>query len=120
MTATFSRPSVWLLLLGLIVLAALTLPAVLPKLYPTHPDHAESEAIRACAKDPANLMQIWVNASGERLNCLVKLPGDMVGDLVVQTCNRLAWVEITSYILGDGTLTEAVRVLRAKMCQRVY
>jgi len=90
-------------------------------MYSAHAEiHTEADKIRECFQDPANIKQIWLNSSGERLNCLVDIGNGKVGDLVLQWCKRAGWMEITSYVIGDGTLTEAIRVLRAKICTQVY
>lgn len=82
--------------------------------------HAEYETIRACAADPANLSQVWLNSSGERLNCLVQLPDGTLGNYVLQFCKNSGWMEITAYLIGDGSLKQAISILKAKACQQVY
>src|SRR5512146_2049149 len=107
-------PPAWIFL---VLAAALALPMVAASL---HGDaHAEAEAIRQCFRDNG-VIQIWSNSSGERLNCLVQLPDGRIGDRVIQFCKKSGWIEITSYIIGDGSLAETIRVLRAKACQQVY
>jgi hypothetical protein len=120
LTATYRKnngnPRLLLLLMGL-MLVALTIPAVTTS---THAAlHTEADMIRQCFRD-GRIQQIWINSSGERLNCLVDLGDGRVGNEVLQFCRRAGWIEITSYIIGDATLAEAVRVLKAKGCQLIY
>lgn len=81
--------------------------------------HSEAEIIRQCAADPANLQQIWLNRSGERLNCVIRLPDGRVADYVLQPCKR-GVLEITAYIAGNGSLTELVSILASKGCTMVW
>lgn len=83
--------------------------------------HDEASTIRACAEDPANLQRVFLNSSGERLNCLVQLPDGRTGDHVIQwSCRQLRWLEITNYVISDGSLGEAIRTLLNKGCTQVY
>lgn len=108
----------WLILLAGLMLVGLAIP---PATATVHSGlHEEYDLIRSCAADPANLAQVWLNSSGERLNCLVNLPDGKIGNLVLQWCKKSGWIEITAYLIGDGTLKQAVQVLRAKACQQVY
>jgi hypothetical protein len=107
-------------LLVIAVFVALAIPATTRVLH-THV-HEEASMIRQCAEAPENLMQVWLNSSGQRLNCLIDLGGGIVGDLVMQWCKRNGgeWMEITAYIIGDGSLIEAIRTMKAKACTKVY
>jgi hypothetical protein len=107
-------PPAWLYLL---LLVAITLPVAAASLHASA--HAEADQIRQCYGD-GRLNQVWINSSGERFNCIVNLPDGRVGDRVMQWCKSSGWVEITAYLIGDGTLAEAVRVLKAKMCTKIY
>jgi hypothetical protein len=124
MTATRSLIPLALLLIAIaagLMLVTLTMPAVIPNALPGHAEHDEAAVIRACAKDPANLMQVWLNSSGDRLNCLIRLPDGRIGTEVIQfSCRKLQWLEISSYIIGQGDLAAAVGVLRAKACTQVF
>jgi hypothetical protein len=82
--------------------------------------HEEASEITQCLK-PENILQVWINSSGERLNCLVGLPDGTVGDAVLQySCRRMIWIGVVAYQIGDGSLKQAMDVLRAKACTRVY
>jgi hypothetical protein len=113
---TTKRPPLWLFC---VLAAALVIPPVVSSTHILDNPHAEAAQIRQCARDPLNLLQIWLNHSGERLNCLIDLGGGKVGDYVLQPCKR-GVLEVTAYIIGAGSLREAVEVLIAKGCARVY
>ena len=121
MTATRSLIPIALILIAGLLLITLTIPQVIPNAIPGHAEHDEAAVIRQCAQDPANLLQVWINSSGERLNCLIRLPDGRIGTETIQySCRKLQWLEVTSYIIGQGELAEAVGVLRAKACTQVY
>jgi hypothetical protein len=102
------------------VVAALALLAIPALILSTHAAlHDETALIRQCAQDPKNLLQVWINSTGQRLNCIVRLPDGRVGDQVIQNCKR-GVMEITDYILGGGSLDEAIIILTAKNCVRVW
>lgn len=107
-----------LFLIGIIMLlVSVVIPQVIESQHAAL--HEEASMIRQCFMD-GKINQVWINSSLERLNCLVDLPDGTVGDRVLQwSCKRLAWIEITAYQLGDGTLGDAVRILKAKGCMRV-
>ena len=104
-------------LLFVVALVGLAIPLVMTTAHAGN--HEEAGMIRECAKNPANLLQIWINKSGERLNCLVQLPDGRVGDHVIQGCRR-GWLEVTNYIIAGGSLEEAIAILTAKACVKVY
>jgi hypothetical protein len=106
------------LVLSIVVLAVLAIPTLVQTVHTSL--HTEADQIRQCAEDPTNLNQVWLNSSGERLNCIIDLSGNKVGDYVIQFCRRSGWIEVTAYIIGDGSLARAISVLRAKGCQQVY
>lgn len=83
----------------------------------THPEGAE---ISKCAENPGNWIQVWLNSSGQRYNCLVELSDGRIGNAVRQfSCRRDVWIEINNYIIGGGTLEETIGVLLAKGCDRI-
>jgi hypothetical protein len=118
-TLNHNRPNIMPIMLILFILALITvaLPAVTERAHASL--HTEADQIRQCYRN-GSINQIWVNSSGERMNCIVDLPDGRVGDLVTQFCKRAGWVEVTAYILGDGSLAEAVRVMTAKNCTKIY
>jgi hypothetical protein len=123
MTATRNLIPLALLLIAIaagLMFVTLTMPAVIPNALPGHAEHDEAAVIRACAKDPANLMQVWINSSGERLNCLVQTPGGLSNYVVQFSCKRLQWIEITAYLFNKPELGDAVRTLTEKGCSRVW
>ena len=82
-------------------------------------EHDEADAIR-CSND---VLAVFLNKSCERYNVLKQLDDGRVGDQVVQPCKRFGFkmvLEITSYVIGGGTLEEAVAVLTAKGCTQVW
>jgi hypothetical protein len=82
-------------------------------------EHDEADAIR-CSND---VLAVWVNKSCERYNVLKQLDDGRVGDQVVQPCKRFGFkmvLEITSYVIGGGTLDEAIDVMKAKGCTQVW
>ena len=102
----------------LLALASLALPKV--KWTAHAKAHDEFSQIEQCF-DPGNVLQIWINSSGERHNCLIKLPDGKVGDAVIQwSCRQLQWIGVTAYFIGDAQLSTAIDVLRAKACIRIY
>src|SRR5512146_1600314 len=65
--------------------------------------HLEGPEISQCASDPANWLQVWLNSSGDRYNCLVRLGDGRIGDAVRQfSCRRDVWIEVSNYTL-DGS-----------------
>lgn len=110
------KPSVLLLIL---VGITMIIPPVVLSIHASL--HTEADQIRACFQNPDNLLQVWLNKSGERLNCLVQLPDGKVGNHVIQwSCRQAQFLEITSYILGEGDLSTAIRILREKACTQVF
>ena len=82
--------------------------------------HAEAAKIIQCL-EPKNIRQVWINSSGERLNCLVDTGDGKIGDAVIQwSCKRAKWIGITAYQVGDGELGQAMDVLLAKACSMVW
>jgi len=111
------NPPWMLLVLAGLLLFGLSIPGVIAS---THASaHSEADMIRQCFQD-GHIQQIWLNSSGERLNCLVELPDGRTGNEVIQWCKRSGWIEVTAYFLGDGSLLQAVQVLKAKACLQVY
>ncbi len=104
-------------IVALVLGATLVLPQVTATVHSQL--HDEAAIIRQCYAD-GKINQIWINSSGERFNCLVDMPDGRIGDQVQQWCKRSGWIIVTSYVIGDGTLAEAVRVLKEKACARVY
>jgi hypothetical protein len=104
-----------------IILALFTLPAMKESAHANL--HAEAAAIRQ-AYDAGCLAQRWVKLdlkSGlQRDHCLVTLPDGRIGDRIAQFCKRTGWLETTAFIIGDGSLAEAVAYLAKKACERVY
>ena len=82
-------------------------------------NHAEASEIQQCLK-PENIEQVWINSSGDRLNCLVRT-SQGIGDAVIQWSRRqLCWLGITAYKIGGGDLSVAEEILRAKACTQVW
>ena len=82
-------------------------------------EHDEADAIR-CSND---VLAVFLNKSCERYNVLKQLDDGRVGDQVVQPCKRFGFkmvLEITSYVIGGGTLDEAIDVMKAKGCTQVW
>ena len=115
-----------LIILAIIVFAALKLlPLIFGNVdvqvaYSEHAGlHDEADDIR-CSN---NVVAVFVNKSCERYNVLKQLDDGRVGDQVVQPCKRFGFkmvMEITSYVIGGGTLEEAINVLKAKGCTQVW
>lgn len=102
----------WLLLFAL-ALAAVVIP---PIIRADHADlHTEAEDIRCSNR----VLAIFLNKSCERLNVLKELSDGRVGDHVVQPCKR-GILEVTAYVIGGGTLDEAIAALLAKGCVQIY
>lgn len=123
LTCQFNHPhnGLKIALTGIIILVALAIPAYKASehMLNSHPD--ESAIIRQCAGNPDNLVQVWLNSSGQRINCLIKLPDGRLGNLVVQwSCRKLQWAGIAAYIIGDGKLKSAIDVMKAKACTQVW
>jgi hypothetical protein len=81
--------------------------------------HDEADDIR-CSN---NVVAVFVNKSCERYNVLKQLDDGRVGDQVVQPCKRFGFkmvMEVTAYVIGGGTLDEAISVMRAKGCTQVW
>ena len=81
--------------------------------------HTEADAIR-CSND---VLAVFANKSCERFNVVKQLPDGRVGDQVVQPCKRLGLrmvLEVTAYVIGGGTLDEAIDVMKAKGCAQVW
>jgi len=81
--------------------------------------HTEADAIR-CSNE---VQAVFVNKSCERYNVLKKLDDGRVGDHVLQPCKRFGFarlLEITTYVIGGGSLEEAIAVLTAKGCTQVW
>ena len=81
--------------------------------------HTEADDIR-CSN---NVLAVFLNKSCERFNVVKQLPDGRVGDQVVQPCKRFGFkmvLEITSYVIGGGTLDEAIDVMKAKGCTQVW
>lgn len=102
-----------LLLLALFALALFTLPAVITS--PHASLHSEADEIRNCNTVEA----IFLNKSCERFNVLKRLDDDRVGNHVVQPCKR-GILEVTAYIIGGGTMEEAIATLTAKGCTQIW
>lgn len=112
-------PMLLIILAGL-MFVTLTMPRAIPNALPGHMEHSEALMIRECAQEPKNLLQIWVNSSGERLNCLIMTPEGVAAYIIQWSCRRAAWIEISAYMFKHPTVAEAVRIMREKGCQRVY
>lgn len=81
--------------------------------------HTEADDIR-CSN---NVIAVFLNKSCERYNVLKQLDDGRVGDQVVQPCKRLGFkmvMEVTAYVIGGGTLEEAIDILTAKGCTQVW
>ena len=82
-------------------------------------EHDEADAIR-CSND---VRAVFLNSSGCRFNVLKEMPDGRIGNQVVQPCKRFGFkmvLEITSYVIGGGTLDEAISVMKAKGCTQVW
>ena len=82
-------------------------------------EHAEADAIR-CSN---NVRAVFLNSSGCRFNVLKEMPDGRIGDQVVQPCKRLGFkmvMEVTAYVIGGGSLDEAISVMKAKGCTQVW
>jgi hypothetical protein len=112
------RLKLWPILLVVVLAATLAIPQAVVRTHATL--HSEASYVRQCAAAPENLLQVWLNSSGDRLNCIIDLGSGAVGDLVLQWCKKSGWNEITAYVIGDGSLAEAIRTLRNKACTRVW
>ena len=119
----------WLLKLFVIAIIVLAAFKIMPLVfgnvdvqvaYSDHAgEHAEADAIR-CSND---VLAVWVNKSCERYNVLKQLDDGRVGDQVVQPCKRFGFkmvLEVTAYVIGGGTLDEAISVMKAKGCTQVW
>lgn len=81
--------------------------------------HTEADDIR-CSD---NVLAVFTNKSCERFNVLKQLEDGRVGDHVLQPCKRYGLktvLEITAYVIGGGSLDEAIAVLTAKGCTQVW
>ena len=115
-----------LVILAIIVFAALKLlPLTFGNIdvqvaYSEHAGlHDEADAIR-CSN---NVLAVFLNKSCERYNVLKEMPDGRIGNQVVQPCKRFGFkmvLEITSYVIGGGTLDEAIDVMKAKGCTQVW
>lgn len=115
--------SPWVIILPLLLLGiALVAPAVSTSLHDSM--HLESEQIRICFNNPDNwearMTYLDLKNGLQRDNFLCKLPDGRIGDRVVQWCKNSGWRGVTAYIIGDGTLAEAINTLAAKGCQMVW
>lgn len=82
-------------------------------------NHPESDEVKQCLAK-GNIEQVWINSSGERLNCLVNTSKG-IGDAVIQWSKRAGcWLGITAYQIGGGDLASAEGILKAKSCQQVW
>ena len=120
MTAARVLFPLMLIILAGLMFVTLTMPRAIPNALPGHMEHSEALMIRECAQEPSNLLEIWVNSSGERLNCLIMTP-EGVADYILQfSCRRMVWLEISAFVFKQPTLGEVIRVLRAKGCEPVW
>jgi hypothetical protein len=112
------RLKLWPLLLAVVLAATLAIPQAVES---THASlHSEANYIRQCASSPENLLQVWVNQPGSRVNCLIDLGNGVVGNYILQWCEKSRWVEITAFIIGDGELREAINYLQKRACTQVW
>lgn len=82
--------------------------------------HDEAAEVQQCFEQ-GNIQQVWINSSGERLNCLVQLPDGRTGDAVIQySCRQAKWLGIVAYVIGDGQIKTAMDILKAKACVAVF
>lgn len=81
--------------------------------------HDEADDIR-CSN---NVVAVFLNKSCERFNVVKQLPDGRVGNQVVQPCKRFGFkmvMEVTAYVIGGGTMEEAISVMKAKGCTQVW
>lgn len=81
--------------------------------------HTEADDIR-CSN---SVLAVFANKSCERFNVIKQLDDGRVGDQVVQPCKRFGLkmvMEVTAYVIGGGSLKEAIDVLTAKGCTQVW
>jgi len=119
----------WMLkaiIMAIIAIAAFTLgPLVFGNVdvQVAYSDHASQHCEADDIRNSTKVLGVFLNNSGCRYNVLKELPDGRVGDQVVQPCKRFGFkmvLEVTAYVIGGGTLDEAISVMKAKGCTQVW
>ena len=107
-----------LLIVGLLLLVAVTIPQVIPNALPGHAEHSEAQEIRNCG----NVAAIYINKTCQRFTIVKELEQGRYGGQVVQPCKR-GILEVTVYLFASAGKPLDLKmidvILKAKGCIQV-